>query len=421
MKRVTLNAAEMKSFNRRLILDHLRQQGASRAELSRKTGLTRAAIGVIADQLMQEGILREGGIQTAFGGIGRKSLGLEIHPDAFFSAGLNISRHDFSIGLSDFAGNIHFQVHKSLDPSMSSRDVLEKIWAELQKLILPPLLPGKFLGLGITAPGPLDARRGMILNPPNFEKWSNLPIVDFFCEKMKGNIPGNIPGKIPGKIPGNIPGEIQGNMQANIQGKVLLENNANALALAEKTYGLKGEYTSFMELVVDTGVGAGVIINNELFKGTDGFGNEVGHTTVQINGPRCSCGNYGCVELYASMPNLIGAVSRTDASLISWQEITEQAAKGSSTARAAIDLEAEYLACAIINAVNVLDVQAVVLTGDIAWHAEVLNKKISQKVNERFIARGAKTIEIISSRLVQDPVILSGANLIMEDFLRNGQ
>ena len=389
MKRVTLNAAEMKSFNRRLILEHLRQQGASRAELSRKTGLTRAAIGVIADQLMQEGILREGGIQTAFGGIGRKSLGLEMNPDAFFSAGLNISRHDFSIGLSDFAGNIHFQIHKPLDASMSSRDILEDIRAELQQLISPPPLPGKFLGLGITAPGPIDARRGMILNPPNFEKWSNLPIVDFFSER--------------------------------IQGKVLLENNANALALAEKTYGLKGTYISFLELVVDTGVGAGLIINNELFKGTDGFGNEIGHTTIQINGPRCSCGNYGCVELYASIPNLIASVSRTDASLTSWQEITDRAARGSSTARAALDLEAEYLACAIINAVNVLDVQAVVLTGDIAGHAEVFNKKISQKVNERFIARGAKTIEIISSGLVQDPVILSSANLIMEDYIRSGQ
>jgi len=388
MKHVMLNAAEMKSFNRRLILEYLRQQGASRAELSRRTGLTRAAIGVIADQLLQEGILREGRTQKAYGGIGRNSLELEIHPDAFYSIGLNISRLNFSIGLSDFAGNIHQHIQKSLDLSMSPDEILDMICVELDRLISAPLLPGKLLGLGITAPGPIDARRGMILNPPNFEKWSNVPIVDFFSDRM--------------------------------QGRVLLENNANALALAEKTYGLKGEYASFLELVVDTGVGAGLIINNELFKGTEGFGNEIGHTTIQINGPRCSCGNYGCVELYASIPNLIDTVSKTDGKLQSWQAIVDKASEGSSMARAALDLEAEYLACAIVNAVNVLDVQAVVLTGDIAYHAEELNKSISRKVNERFIARGAKRIEILSSQLLQDPVILSSANLVMESYVRNG-
>jgi len=388
MKHVTLNAAEMKSFNRRLIMEHLRQQGASRAELSRKTGLTRAAIGVIADQLLQEGILREGRTQQAYGGIGRKSMELEIQPDTFYSVGLNISRLNFSIGLSDFAGNIHSHVMQAFDPFVSVQEILGRICTELDKLISPPALPGKLLGMGITAPGPIDARRGVILNPPNFEKWSDVPVVDYFSDKIRG--------------------------------KVLLENNANALALAEKTYGLKGKYVSFLELVVDTGVGAGLIINNELYKGTEGFGNEIGHTTIQINGARCSCGNYGCVELYASIPNLISAVSKTDSTLVSWEAIADLASAGSPMARAAMDLEAEYIACAIVNAVNVLDVQAVILSGDIAYHADELNKSISRKVNERFIARKAKKIEILSSALAQDPVILSSANLIMEDYIRNG-
>lgn len=389
MKQVTLNASEMKSVNRRLILDTLRQQSSSRAELSRRTGLTRAAIGVIADQMLQEGVLREGGAPKAYGGIGRKSLELEINPDVFYAIGLNISRHDFSIGISDFAGSVHRHIQKPLDSSMPTSEILENISVELDRIISPPLLPGRLLGLGITTPGPIDVRRGVILNPPNFEKWSNIPIVDYFTER--------------------------------IHTRVLLENNANALALAEKTYGLKGTYSSFLELVVDTGVGAGLIINNELFKGTEGFGNEIGHTTIQINGPRCGCGNYGCVELYASIPNLIAVVKKTDVSLTSWKEISDQAQKGGKTAEAAMNLEAEYLACAIVNAVNVLDVQAVVLTGDISYRAEALGERISRKVNERFIARGAKRVEIISSRLLMNPVILSSANLILENYVKTGE
>ena len=336
MRIITLNAAEMKSFNRRRILEHLRTQSTSRAELSRMTGLTRSSISLIVDGLLRDDILREGCEQG--GRVGRKSVSLVINPLAFYSIGLSISRGQYAVGLVDFGGTIQKRISKPLDPRLPSPDILDLIGRDIDALLLEHLLPGRMLGMGITAPGPLDTKRGILLSSPGFEQWSDIPIVEYFSRRVSGSI--------------------------------LLENNANALALAEKTFCMKGAYESFIELVVDSGVGAGIIIEGDLYKGSTGFGNEFGHASINMNGPRCSCGNYGCAQLYASIPNLLAAVSKKNPELDSWEIIADFSTSGNPAASAAIEIEAEYLAGIIVNAVNILDVEAVVLSGDIVYHAD---------------------------------------------------
>ena len=387
MRIITLNASEMKSFNRRRILEHLRIQSTSRAELSRVTGLTRSAISLIVDGLLQDGILREGCEQG--GRVGRKSVILDINPGAFYSIGLSITPDDYAVGLVDFGGTIQRRVSKPIDSDIHVREVLDCIGADIDALLLEHPLPGRLLGMGITAPGPLDTKRGIILRSPGFEKWSDLPIVEFFSNRVSGAI--------------------------------LLENHANALALAEKTFCLKGAYESFIEIVVDTGVGAGLIIEGDLYKGGTGFGNEFGHASINMNGPRCSCGNYGCAELYASIPNLLAALSEKNPELDSWAQIADLSKSGNPAACEALEREAEYLAGIIVNAVNILDVEAVVLSGDIAYHADELNDKITRKVNDRFMGRENRQIKILASLLTGHPATLSSANLALENYVRLGE
>jgi len=387
MRIITLNAAEMKSFNRRRILEHLRTQSTSRAELSRMTGLTRSAISLIVDGLLKDDILREGCEQG--GRVGRKSVSLVINPLAFYSIGLAISRGHYAVGLVDFGGTIQKRISKPLDPHMTVPDTLELIAKEAEMLLRTHALPGRLLGMGITAPGPLDVKRGMILHSPHFEKWSDVSIVDFFSN--------------------------------HIPGTILLENRANAMALAEKTYCMRGKYDSFLELVIDTGVGAGLIIEGDLYKGGTGFGNEFGHTSINMNGPRCDCGNFGCAQLYASIPNLLIEACKRDPKLDSWEQIADLSLAGNAAACSVLEMEAEYLASIIVNAVNILDIEAVVLTGDISYHPDELNDKISRKVNDRFIARGTRQIKILASRMAKYPDTLASANLVMEHYVRIGE
>ena len=387
MRIVTLNAAEMKSFNRRRILEYLRTQSTSRADLSRVTGLTRSAISLIVDGLLRDGILREGCEQG--GRVGRKSVSLVINPGAFYSIGLAITPTGYSVGLSDFGGTVHNCKSRTPDPMMSVQDTLGLISKDIDELLEIHTLPGRLLGMGITAPGPLDAKRGIILDSPNRSKWSGIPVAQYFSGR--------------------------------IQGVILLENNANALALAEKAFCLKGAYESFLELVVDTNIGAGLIIEGDLYKGGTGFGNEFGHTSINMNGPRCGCGNYGCAELYASIPSLLSAIQKQDPKLAKWEQIVDLSLAGNESASAALNMEAEYLTNIIVNAVNILDIEAIILSGSIAYRAAEWSDKITAKVNDRFIARETRQVTITASQMGEHSSILSSANLVLENYVRVGE
>ena len=387
MRIVTLNAAEMKSFNRRRILEYLRTQSTSRADLSRVTGLTRSAISLIVDGLLQDGILREGCEQG--GRVGRKSVSLVINPGAFFSIGLAITPTGYSVGLSDFGGTVYNIVSRTLDPLMSVTDTLGMISKDIDDILETHTLPGRLLGMGITAPGPLDAKRGIILDSLTLNKWSAVPVVQYF--------------------------------RGQIKGAVLLENNANAMALAEKTFCMKGAYESFLELVVDSNIGAGLIIDGDLYKGGTGFGNDFGHTSINMNGPRCGCGNYGCAELYASIPNLLAAVQKQDPTMENWEQIVDLSLMGNASASAVLDREAEYLTHIIVNAINILDIEAIILSGRITYRAAELSDKITAKVNDRFIARETRQITIAASQMGDHSSILSSANLVLENYVRIGE
>ena len=258
--------------------------------------------------------------------------------------------------------------------------------AALRDLVARSVPDGALLGLGITAPGPLEVNNGIILSPPNLGTWRNVQIVGFFAERL-----GTL---------------------------VLLENNANALVLAEKSFGLGREHESFLQLVVDSGVGAGLILNGELTKGATGFGNEFGHISLNPDGPVCSCGNRGCFELYASIPNLVSAVSHDHPELSSWRQIVALARTGHLPARNAVEREANYLAALIVTAVNILDLQVVVICGEIGAEAEDLRQSISTKVNAQVISRGSRQVSILQSQLEASPPVLSSANLVVEHFLR---
>ena len=136
------------------------------------------------------------------------------------------------------------------------------------------------MGLGITAPGPLDSGKGTILNPPNFKKWKNTAIVS--------------------------------ELKKTFDFDIMLENNASALAVAEKNYGAARGFSDFILLVVDTGVGAGIITDGSLYKGSNSLGAELGHTSIIYNGKKCDCGNNGCLEVYASVPAILEEAQKID-------------------------------------------------------------------------------------------------------------
>ncbi|NLK34536.1 MAG: ROK family transcriptional regulator [Gracilibacteraceae bacterium] len=388
IKKTALNAARMKSKNYRRILDEIWVAPASRSELARRIGLTRAAVSVIVDSLLQRNILVEGDVINTKTR-GRSSTELHWNKDAFYSVGISLQRNKITVGLTDFCGNllavseINLYTYAAEDKEallIRVEDIIENFIKHLKP-------SGEFLGIGISSPGPFDLQTGTILNPPNFEFLHNTPIVEILKERFNC--------------------------------KVIIENDANACALVELRYGTKAKYDSFLLLDINEGVGSGLILNGKLNKGVMGHGNELGHVTIDMNGPKCQCGNYGCAELYSSIPNIVAQAKALDESLINWKTIVEFAYSGVPTALEILKREAEYIATMAVTAINILDIQAVVLTGQVAYNPELLISMIEEEINNRIFTRLSRTVKVLRSQISRNSQALLGSNLMIENYLED--
>ena len=348
------NSADMKFQNRKLILNLIRKEPISRAELARRTGLTRAAVSIIVDELIAMELVFE--IGTAKSDFGRKPVLLDINPNSYYILGFDISRSHYTISIVNMKGVVIKKRKIELSEYLTVTAAIKKIVQEIRNMVDNKNLPfDKILGLGVSAPGPLDVYKGIILNPPNFDLWKEVNIVDILKEEFSFEI--------------------------------YLENNSVALALAEKIFGVGKMFRSSILLVVDTGVGAGIIINDELYRGVGGFGSEVGHTSINIDGKVCSCGNRGCLEVYASIPAILTEARKIDRNITSWNHIVDRALNGDKLAKELIDKEARYLSAGIVNSMNILELEAVVLTGYVLYKPELLLERIRYYVHRTSITR----------------------------------
>lgn len=382
MLNATLNATEMRRHNRSLVLRHIRERGCSRAEIARRTGLTRAAISVLVDELLQEGILLEGAAE-AKGAVGRRATRLCLNPEAFYILGVSITRGVSTLGLTDFRGTLLRQTEGS-SPGASPKEALAQIDEAIREFLKAPP-PGRLLGIGVIAPGPLDTRRGLLLNPPNLGSWHNVPLGEHF--RTAFHVP------------------------------VLLENNATALALAEKSCGLGHRYPRFLAVVVDTGIGGGFVTPEGLFKGSFGFGTEIGHTSIAVDGPLCTCGNHGCAELYASIPNILAYARGICPDLTTWPALVDAAAAGRADAESVIDREVAYLSCMVSNAIQLLDVSTILFFGDVCYRFDVLAPKLEARLNGRGMGHVIRHVRVYPSALGAQATF-AAANLVLEAYIQ---
>lgn len=377
-----LNAAGLKQNNRTLILRELQLHPRSRADLARQTGLTRAAITNIVDQLSAEGVVLEGKRQE--GGGGRPSVNLELNPNAYHAVGLCLKRDYMHLGMVDLCGNILYSSKEPLstfpeNPGEAIKTVTDRIHGMLSQRSAP----GKLLGIGIASPGPLDRLTGTILQPPNFSRFCNLPIAPLLADEFACD--------------------------------ALLENDIMSLALAENNYGIRGKYTNFLELVADAGIGGGLIQDGKLSQGMRGLG----HISLDIHGPKCQCGNYGCVELFATISRIVEYARTRDPYLADWPTIVNCAYNRVPTAVHVLEKEAGYLAAAITTAANIVDFDAVVLSGSLAYRHRLIAEQIQSQVNQRTFNSRERTVEIIASMLPEHYYILSGAGLILSHWMEH--
>ena len=359
----------MKEYNRRMVLNCIRSKPVSRAELSDATKLTRASITQIVDSLIREGLVMESDIVDSRRP-GRRQTRLMIVRDALCIAGVNLSAYGYDLGLANLAGEVLWQGQGESN-GRSMPEVLDEIAVRLRDAVeaLNPR-PGRIFGLGVCLPSPLDCPHADAARQ-NASEWSN--------------------------------SYISAELQKRLGWEVFVDNISNAYALDEFYFGIgcSGE-ENFMVLRIDENVGTGFIMKGRLLVGARGLSPEIGHITLVPDGPKCKCGNCGCLENYISVPAVL-----KDSPYSSWKHLVDSI-DTDPLARERFLGEATTLTFEIVNLSNVLDLDKVVLSGSLVYGGRRLAEIINRSMDERFTHRMGKNAvipggEINISRIASMP------------------
>ncbi len=352
-----MNHLTLRSRNRGLVLSLIATSGElSRPDLVRLTGLTKMTITNIVSELMEQNLVEERRSETAT--IGRSAAILDIAADAPKAVGLYLSRESLSVILTDLRLRVLFyrSVPLSEETPESLGDKLCTLAGEAVGQTGSPLL-----GIGISSIGPLDRDGRRLLSPPNFFDIGDFPLAERLEEQYA--------------LP------------------VLVQNDMDAAALAEKLYGRGRWLDNFLYLGLANGIGAGIVIDGRLYTGSRGFSGEIGHLSIDLNGPLCSCGNRGCLETYVNMPVIRQRLAAT-AKQGSVEPADFETLYADPACAAVFDDVADKLAVALTGAVNLLDPRCILIGHDGTWLPDGCLTRLETAVNRHILAGATRAVTV---------------------------
>ncbi len=273
--------------------------------------------------------------------------------------------------------------------------VIERIIKAIRQ-VWPAKANERVIAIGVSAPGPLDPWKGVVFNAPNLPGWSYVPLADLLTKAF------HVPTR--------------------------LGNDANLAALAEYHFGIGRGYKNMIYLTLSTGIGSGVICDGKLLLGEKGLAAELGHTCVDLNGPRCNCGNIGCVEAVAAGPAIArNAVTRIksgersaisglvggDLSRVSAATVGEAAQAGDPLARAVVREAGQAIGAAIVSALHAFNPGLVICGGGLTKMGDLLMQPIRETVTER-VMNPDYIVDIVLAALGDDVALLGALALATE-------
>ena len=369
------NASYTKEYNRKLIFNLLLKEPMSRSELSRQTGLTRSALTLITDDMIAEGLVFE--TNRAAEKQGRVPVLLDVNKDGFLAVGVYLNRERCAAGLVNLKYECLYEREIDLSPCADAGHAMDVIGRAVRDIIKDSGAdPSKLFGVGVSAPGPVDRDTGRILNPPDFQLWQ-------YANLGEG-------------------------LSARTGYPVMVDNDAYALADFSRQY-VDSTIGCYLFLKIGPRVGSGIVYKGNLYRGVDGISGEIGHMSIDHNGRKCPCGNSGCLELYASFPHLLREFGDI---FPSWDKVVAAAAGQDRLAIEIVRKEAGYLSAGVVNTLNALNLEAVVLAGDILSGFDLLAPMVEERVNSQIITRSFRDIRIISAQTGMDDDIAASANIV---------
>jgi N-acetylglucosamine repressor len=372
--------------NQQLVLKTIyHREAVSRAQVARVTGLTPPTVSDMVAELIAQGLVQEIGFGPSTGG--KPPMMLSIDTQARHLIGVDLSRSDFLGAILDLRGDIVHREQRPL-PQESCAHALDQVYKLLDALVDHAERP--LLGIGVCAPGLIDAVDGVIVQAVNLH-WREVPLRRLLEKRY------------------HLP--------------VYLANDCQAAALGEYTFDNSEEIQDLVVISIEWGIGAGIVLNGELFHGNPLGAGEIGHVSVVEDGKRCTCGNRGCLETVATghaivqrVRELITASPNMRTSIPSgamcFQTVCDLTHQGHPAAVQAIQEAAQGLGRVAANLAVILGGCHIRLTDQLNCLGEPFLAQIRSEMMKRSLTTLAETTEIRFTTLGDD-IMLSGAAALL--------
>jgi len=384
-----LGASAVRAQHSRLILNLLwKKQEISRAELARRTSLSRSTVSAIVSDLLSKGLAKEAYAGVSSGG--RRPIILEFQDQSSFIVGIELGATHISCVLTDLRckGRASWSAPAPVrdEPEVALRMMTMAVRSVLEAAGVQPF---QVLGVGVAVPSPVDDQRPGELLPLIVPKWKGYNIATHLEESFKR--------------------------------PVFVDNDANLGALAELWWGAGSSANDLAYIKVATGVGAGLIINGRIFRGSGGIAGEIGHTSIDPNGPQCICGLKGCLTTFIGTPALLerakdklrasGSNRLPPAGI---DELVNAALDGDPMSVELMQYAGDKLGVGIANLLNLLNPEMVVLGGGIARAGDLLLDGVRTTIGGLSLPESIRSTEIRATGLNEWGIAVGAATLVLQ-------
>jgi glucokinase len=310
-----------------------------------------------------------------------------------YAIGIDLGGTSIKLGIVTNSGKIYEKNKIRTEAEKGPKKVIENIKTGIRELTLNST--HRIEGIGIGCPGVVTPGKGIVENPPNLPGWEKVNI---------------------GRI-----------IYHEFEREVYVDNDANAAAIGELTFGSGRKYKSFIMITLGTGVGGGIVIDNKIYHGDFGAAGEIGHISIDYKGPKCNCGSYGCIEAYAGNQYLKERVRKklkkhpesklwklinNDLSKVSPRNIQTAAEMGDKFGQAVIEELGVHLGSAFTSLCNVLDISVFIIGGGLAGFGKPLFDSIEKSLCSRVMAPIRSRVKVLPAKLKNDAGIKGASALV---------
>ncbi len=402
MKRISpsIRATSLSQHNTSVVFANIFYNGPiTQREISRISGLSFTTVASIVSGLEKRGVVEHSTESSTNGG--RPSAIYRRNSTYRYVIGIEAQHDRFRLIVSDLAGHTISQSTTSFDKRIGKEGFLELLLRQIRDQIdIHKGDTNRFLGVGIGVGGLVNPKDDTVSILPHLPNWGSISLRE--------------------------------SVEREFHLKVSIQNNSAAAALGELWYGLGRGKKNFLFINVRDGIGMGIVLNGELYRGTTGTAGEFGHITVDDRGPVCTCGNVGCLETLTSVPALVQSaknliadgvtsaindMSNGDNDSVTFQMLVDASKQGDKLAYKLFTDAGRYLGEGVVSLVNLLNPELIIIGGDFVQTGQLVLESIKDVLIRQALELPRKAVEVVFSELGENASALGSAVPIIQEFV----